>query len=236
LKISMIVICLTLDKLDFLIKMAGKNVLAVGAHADDVEIGCGGTVALHVRNGDNVIILVMAESFYTYYNGTVLRTKEEAEREESDAARILGAKELINLGFKTKEVPYSVEAIEAINEVIDKYNIDIIYTHWYHDTHQDHTRTTQSVLAAGRYVKNILMYEPEYPAGRSYLGFRNQYYVDITSTFDIKMEALKQHRSQVKKYGDNFLEAVEARARHRGYEIGSRYAECFEVVRLLGEI
>jgi len=80
------------------------------------------------------------------------------------------------------------------------------------------------------------MYEPEYPAGRSYLGFRNQYYVNISSTFDIKMEALKWYKSQVKKYGDNFLEAVEARARHRGYEIGNKYAECFEVVRLLGEI
>ena len=213
-----------------------KNVLAVGAHADDVEIGCGGTVALHARNGDNVIILIMAESSYTHYDGTVLRSKEEGEIEEREAARILGAKELINLGFKTKEVPYSVEAIEAINKIIDKYNIDIIYTHWYHDTHQDHKRTTQSVLAAGRYVKNILMYEPEYPAGRSYLGFRNQYYVDITQTFHIKMEALKQHKSQVKKYGKDFLEAVEARARHRGYEIGSKYAECFEVVRILGEI
>ena len=211
-----------------------RNVLAVGAHADDVEIGCGGTVALHVRNGDNVIILIMAESSYTYYDGTVLRTKEEGEIEERNAAKVLGAK-LINLGFKTKEVPYSRESVEAINEIIDKYGIDIIYTHWYHDTHQDHQRTTQSVLSAGRYVKNILMYEPEYPAGRSYLGFRNQYYVDITSTFDIKMEALKQHKSQIKKYGDNFLEAVEARARHRGYEIGSKYAECFEVVRLLGE-
>ena len=215
--------------------MKNKNVLAVGAHADDVDIGCGGTVALHARNGDNVIILLMAESSYTYYDGRVFRTKEEGEIEERNAAKVLGAK-LINLGFKTKEVPYSRESVEAINEIIDKYGIDIIYTHWYHDTHQDHQRTTQSVLSAGRYVKNILMYEPEYPAGRSYLGFRNQYYVDITSTFNIKMEALKQHKSQVKKYGDNFLEAVEARARHRGYEIGSKYAECFEVVRLLGEI
>ena len=214
--------------------MKNKNILAVGAHADDVDIGCGGTVALHARNGDNVIILLMAESSYTYYDGRVFRTKEEGEIEERNAAKVLGAK-LINLGFKTKEVPYSRESVEAINEIIDKYGIDIIYTHWYHDTHQDHQRTTQSVLAAGRYVKNILMYEPEYPAGRSYLGFRNQYYVDITSTFNIKMEALKQHKSQVKKYGDNFLEAVEARARHRGYEIGSKYAECFEVVRLLGE-
>ena len=213
-----------------------KNVLAVGAHADDVEIGCGGTVARHAKNGDNVIILIMAESSYTYYDGTVLRTKEEGEIEEESAAKLLGAKKLINRGFRTKEVPYSAESIEAINEIIDRYNIDTIYTHWYHDTHQDHRRTTQAVLSAGRFVKNIVMYEPEYPAGRSYSGFHNQYYVDITSTFELKMEALKQHKSQIKKYGDNFLEAVEARARHRGYEIGNKYAECFEVLRLLGEI
>lgn len=215
--------------------MSGKNVLAVGAHADDVEIGCGGTVALHVKNGDNVIILIMAESSYTYYDGTVLRTKEEWQTEEEDGAKVLGAK-LINLGFETKNVPYSSETVEAINEIIDRYNIDVIYTHWYHDTHQDHRRTTQAVLSAGRYVKNILMYEPEYPAGRSYSGFHSQYYVDITSTFELKMEALKQHKSQIKKYGDDFLEAVEARARHRGYEIGNKYAECFEVLRLLGEV
>jgi LmbE family N-acetylglucosaminyl deacetylase len=217
------------------IKMTGKNILAVGAHADDVDIGCGGTVAQHAKNGDNIIILLMTKSFYTYYDGTVMRTQEEGEREEQESAKVLGAK-LINLGFETKKVPYSAETVEAINEVIDKYAIDIVYTHWYHDTHQDHRRTTQSVLSAGRYVKNILMYEPEYPAGRSYSGFHSQYYVDITATFEIKMEALKQHESQIKKYGDNFLEAVEARARHRGYEIGNKYAECFEVLRLLGEV
>jgi LmbE family N-acetylglucosaminyl deacetylase len=215
--------------------MTGKNILAIGAHADDVEIGCGGTVARHVKNGDTVILLVMAESSYTYYDGTVLRTREEVELEEKNAAKVLGAKP-INLGFKSKFVPYSGETVEAINEVIDKHNIDIIYTHWYHDTHQDHRRTTQSVLSAGRFVKDILMYEPEYPAGRSYSGFHSQYYVDITTTFEIKMEALKRHESQIKKYGADFLEAVEARARHRGYEIGNKYAECFEVLRLLGEV
>jgi LmbE family N-acetylglucosaminyl deacetylase len=218
------------------IKMTAKNVLAVGAHADDVEIGCGGTVALHAKNGDEVIILIMSESSYTYYDGRVLRTKEEGDLEEENAAKILGVKKLINLEFKTKEVPYSKESIEAINEIIDKYDIEIIYTHWYHDSHQDHRRTTQAVLSAGRYVKNILMYEPEYPAGRSYSGFHNQYYVDISSTFEQKMEALKQHKSQVKKYGNDFLDAVEARARHRGYETGNKYGECFEVLRLLGEI
>lgn len=216
--------------------MTKKNILAIGAHADDIEIGCGGTVALHSINRDNVYILVMTGSYYTNYDGTILRNKEEGDKEEEQGARILGGK-LLNLGFETKNVPFSQESIEAINKIIDTYNIDTIYTHWYHDTHQDHMRTTQSVLSAGRYVKNILMYEPEYPAGRSYLGFRNQYYIDISSTFETKMEALKQHKSQIEKYGEEkFLNAIEARARHRGYEIGNKYAECFEVIRQLGDI
>lgn len=215
--------------------LSKKNILAVGAHADDIEIGCGGTIAKHVLNGDNVTILIMAESSYNDYKGKVLRSIEEGIEEETEATKVLGAN-LINLGFKTKYVPFSAKSIEQINKIIDEKNIDTIYTHWYHDTHQDHIRTTQSVLAAGRYVSNILMYEPEYPAGRSYLGFRNQYYIDITDTFKIKMEALKCHKSQVQKFGDFFLEAVEARSKHRGYEIKTKYAECFEIIRLKSEI
>lgn len=210
-----------------------KNVLAVGAHADDVEIGCGGTIALHKKNGDDVYVLIMTESSCANYDGKILRTSQEAKEEEESAAEILGVK-LINLGFKNKDLPYSSETVEAVNEIIDRYNIDLIYTHWYHDTHQDHRRTTQSVLSAGRYVKNILMYEPEYPAGRSYSGFRNQWYADITPVFNVKMEALEQHKSQIKKFGgDYFLSAVKARAVNRGYEIGTQYAECYEVLRLL---
>jgi LmbE family N-acetylglucosaminyl deacetylase len=216
--------------------MAKRNVLAVGAHSDDIEIGCGGVVARHVKKGDNVYMLVMTMPEYTYYNGKVLRSRDEGERETINGAKVLGAK-LIQLNFETKKLPYSHETVEAINELIDKHNIDTIYTHWCHDTHQDHMRTTQSVISAGRFVPTILMYEPEYPAGRSYLGFRNQYYVDITKTFNIKMDAIKQHESQLRKYELNgFLEAIKARCRHRGYEIGKKYAECFEVLRLLGEV
>jgi LmbE family N-acetylglucosaminyl deacetylase len=211
------------------------NVLAVGAHPDDVEIGCGGTVAKHVSRGDNVIVVIMIEPVSFHYTGKSIRSKDEGHVESENAVDLMGAK-LINLGFKDKNVPYSQETIEAINKIIDDYKIDTIYTHWYHDTHQDHKRTTESVISAGRYVHNILMYEPEYPAGRSYLGFRNQYYVDISKEFQIKMDALKCHKSQILRYGDDFLKAVEARAIHRGYEISTKYAECFEVLRMMDSI
>ena len=216
--------------------MKARNVLAVGAHGDDIEIGCGGVVAKHAKAGDNVYMLVMTTPEYTNYDGTVLRGRAEGEIETVDGAKIMGAK-LVQLDFDTKNVPYNGESVEAINKVIDDYDIDTIYTHWLHDTHQDHMRTTKSVFSAARYVSTILMYEPEYPAGRSYLGFRNQYYVDISDTFEAKLEAIKKHVSQIKKYEPaGFLEAIEGRCRHRGYQIGRRYAETFEVLRMLDDI
>jgi len=212
-----------------------KNILAIGAHADDIEINCGGTVALHVKRGDNVIMLVMAEPFFTNYDGKVLRPKDVGDSEEKKAAQILGAK-VINLGFKDNNVLYSVETIEAINKIIDQYKIDTIYTHWHHESNQDHSRTAHATISAGRYIPNILMYEPMFPNGKTYESFRSQIYVDITSTFDLKIEALKCHKSQIEKFGSGFLEAIEGRARYRGYEIGSKYAESYEVIRAVNEI
>jgi len=212
-----------------------KNILAIGAHADDVEIGCGGTIALHVMKGDFVIIIVMAEPFFTNYDGIVLRPKDIGKSEEKNAAKVLGAK-VINLGFKDNSVMYSVETIEAINRIIDKYEIDTVYTHWHHESNQDHSRTAHATISAARYTPNILMYEPMYPNGKTYETFRSQIYIDVTSTFNIKMRALKCHKSQVEKFGSDFLDAVEARARYRGYEIRCRYAESFEVIRAVNEI
>jgi LmbE family N-acetylglucosaminyl deacetylase len=211
-----------------------KNILAIGAHADDVEIGCGGTVAMHVKQGDNVILLIMAEPFFTNYDGDVLRSLEDGEIEMKDAADVLDVK-LINIGFKDKSIMYSVETIEEINRVIDEYEIDTIYTHWHHDSNQDHSKTTHAVISAARNIPNILMYEPMHPNGKTYTTFRSQVYVDITPTFDIKMDSLKCHKSQIKKFGSGFLDAIEARARYRGYEIGSKYAESFEVIRAVVE-
>lgn len=207
-----------------------KNILAIGAHADDIEINCGGTVALHVKRGDNVIILVMAEPFFTNYDGKVLRPRDIGDSEEKKAAQILGAK-VINLGFKDNSVLYSVETIEAINKIIDQYKIDTVYTHWHHESNQDHSRTAHATISAARYIPNILMYEPMFPNGKTYESFRSQIYVDITSTFELKMDALKCHKSQIEKFGNGFLEAIEGRARYRGYEIGCKYAESYEVIR-----
>ena len=78
------------------------------------------------------------------------------------------------------------------------------------------------------------MYEPITPSGRSYVGFRPQFYISIDDTIERKLQALRQHRSEYTKYGEQWIEGVEARSRYRGYEMGARYGETFEVSRLEG--
>ncbi|MEA3457335.1 MAG: PIG-L family deacetylase, partial [Candidatus Thermoplasmatota archaeon] len=133
------------------------NVLAIGAHFDDIELGCGGSVVKHVKNKDNVYMYVLTNSGYEDYDGTIMRTKDVALEEGRNAASILGV-DLICEGLKTKELRYSVDLIERINKIIDDLNIDLVYTHWVHDVHQDHSSVGRATLNAARHVPRILMY------------------------------------------------------------------------------
>jgi len=213
------------------------KIIAIGAHADDIEISCGGTIAKAVAKGHKVLMVVMTTSEYTDYTGKVLRSREEAAEEGKKAAEILRA-ELRILNFPTKDVPYNSKSVEALDEIFNEFQPDIILTHWPHDTHQAHQATALASISAARYFNTILMYEPMMPSGRSYHGFRPQVYIDISQYNDIKKEALKAHKSQYKKYGDAYwLNAVEARARLRGFEMQSKteaceFAECYEVMRM----
>lgn len=207
------------------------KLLAIGAHLDDIELACGGTLARAIQNGHEVSMVVLSDSSYTLYNGKVMRTKSNAIREGKEAAKILGVKNFEIWNFPTKDIPYDSKVVEKLDKKINVFKPDIIFTHWPFDTHKSHQNTALSSISAARYQNSILMYEPITPAGRSYVGFRPQVYVDISDFIDQKLEALKAHKTEYKKYGEEWLEGVKARATYRGFEIGKKYAESFEVMR-----
>jgi LmbE family N-acetylglucosaminyl deacetylase len=208
------------------------SIVAVGAHLDDIELGCGGTLAAARANGADVHMIVMSRSAYANYDGSTLRTEEQAVAEGQAAAAIIGVTSIDILDFPTKDIPYDVSSVEALNRRFDGLRPDLIITHSPHDTHQSHRAVADATISAGRHYQSILMYEPIFPSGRSYVPFRPQAYVDITDHVDVKEDALRAHRSQWEKYGDSWLEAVRGRSRIRGYDIGTQHAEAFEVVRL----
>lgn len=211
--------------------MTKRNILAIGAHFDDIELGVGGTIARHVAAGDNVIMLVVTNSAYYNYDGTTVRTEEVAAQEGAAAAKILGVNLLISLGMETKTLKYGFELIEAINKVIDENNIDLVYTHWDKDVHQDHSAIGRATFNAARHVKNILMYQSNWY--HTSTEFRGNYYSDISDFMDIKVLSVEAHANEVAKFGPKWIKFFENENANAGQKIGCEFAECFEVVKVL---
>lgn len=206
--------------------------LAIGAHLDDIELACGGTLAKAIDHGHDVRMVVLSESDYVNYRGEVLRTKAQARREGRQAAAILGVRDLVVLKNPAKDIPYHWKVVEQIEAHIDDFRPDHIFTHWTFDTHQAHQGVALSTVSAARRHPSVLMFEPISPSGRSYVGYRPQMYIDIGDWMGKKLDSLRAHETQYSKYGQGWIDAIEARAKHRGFEGGCAYAESFEVLRL----
>lgn len=208
------------------------KLMVIGAHSDDAEIACGGTIAKAVASGHEVRLLVLSHSAFANYDGEIRRTREQAKSESEAAAEILGLNGIETLDYPTADVPYGSEIVGRIEGHIDAFGPDVILAHWPNDTHQDHRRGGLASISAARWYPSLLMFEPMMPSGRSYAPFRPQIYVDVSEFVDKKVDALKAHVSQYRRFGDDWIEAVQARSRLRGFEMGVRYAEAFEAVRL----
>ena len=207
------------------------NVLAVGAHFDDVELGCGGTLGLHVRRGDRVTIYVATHSGYSAPDGRVIRSREVARDEGERGAEILGA-ELLCGDWETNKLIYGDPLVCSVLEIVEQYGIDAIYTHWTEDAHQDHRALAQASITAGKHVPRILMYQSNlYDGGEAFTG---NFYVDIGETVDQKNAAIAAHESELGRVGGRWLDVFMAKAQVDGYRAGVSYAEAFMAVKYFG--
>lgn len=209
------------------------KIFAIGAHLDDIEIACGGTLAKAVESGHYVRVLIMSKSGYTNKEGKVQRANDVAVREGLEALHTLGIEDIEILDFPTKDIPFQSDIVNAIDLRIAAFKPDIIFTHHPFDTHQAHEGVAKATIAAARRMNTVFFYEPITPSGRSYVAFKPHLYVDIESVLDKKIASLKCHRSEYNKFGaEDWIEGVRCRCGFRGYEIGKKFAEAFEILRL----
>jgi LmbE family N-acetylglucosaminyl deacetylase len=200
------------------------KVLAVGAHPDDVELGCGAALLAHRARGDSVALLVLTGGEH----GPQGQSSRVSEQEI--AASILGA-ELFWGGFEDGAVPEGRAGVAVIEEAIRATGADVVYTHFPRDSHQDHRSAAAATLAAGRQVSRILMYETP-----SSLGFAPTVFVDAAPYLTGKLKALRAHVSQVLQNQMVDLDAVSAQARFRGFQARLRHAEAFETERFAWDL
>jgi len=207
------------------------KVLVISAHADDAELGVGGTIAKHVDASDDVTILLVTHSGYETYEGTVVRSRDTAMREAHLAGEILGVSDIMCLDYDTKYVKYGVQLIEDLNRAIDKIKPDIIYTHWDGDVNQDHSAIARATVVAARNVPRILMYTSNWY--KSTFTFDGRFYIDISDFIDQKTRAIGAHKSEVEKRGISWVEFFKNQCNQRGVEVGVEYAELFKIIKWL---
>jgi len=200
------------------------NVLALGAHPDDVEYGCGGMLTKYAQRGHGVYLFIASDG--EHGGDPVVR-----RREQDDAAVALGAAKIFWGGYPDTEVPLNRALIVRIEEVIREVTPRMIFVNHPDDTHQDHRNLAQCTLSATRYVPNFLFYE-----GPTTVNFTPNCFTDIEKVLDRKLAALEAHHSQVSKTNIedlSILELAKSSANFRGIQGRVKYAEAFQSVRLL---
>lgn len=201
-----------------------SNILAFGAHPDDIELGCAGTLLKHAKVGNKVYLCVLS-------TGQLGGNPRKRKKEQEEAAKRLGVKELIWGNWQDTKFEMTHETVSFIEKISAKVKPYEIYVNYYNDTHQDHKVLAQCVISATRYNKRVLFYE-DYTS----FDFDPDVFVDIEEVLEKKIQVMEAFQSQItRKFpsGPQMLDGIKAVARFRGFQAKIHYAEAFKPIRYL---
>jgi LmbE family N-acetylglucosaminyl deacetylase len=199
------------------------NILAIGAHPDDIELGCGGLLLKAVKQGHNV-------SMYTLTNGSHSGDPVQRVHESQQSAKTIGVQHLFFDNFEDTRLQLNSDLINHIEFIINKVKADVVYTHSMVDTHHDHKAIAMATIEAGRHVPNILAYEM--PVTKD---FKPQVYYNISDVIDDKINLINLFISQRDKM---FIKAsaikglAQYRALQSRLDTSITSVESFEVLKL----
>lgn len=199
------------------------NILAIGAHPDDIEFGCGGTLIKYSQKGHNVFLMILTLGEMGGDGGV-------RKGEQLASSKILGAKEVYFGKYKDTKLPLDQGLIDSIEKILKIVKPDFIFVNYFDDTHQDHRHLAQATISATRYIRNVLLYEV--PTTQN---FSPNVFVNIEDVLKEKLAALQAHNSQVLKTnieGLPITEIAKSSANFRGIQGRVKYAEGFISVRL----
>ncbi len=201
------------------------NILAIGAHPDDIEYGCGGTL-LKMSSQEQVRLFYFIATKGELSGGASVREKEQEE-----AARLLKVEKIYWGGFKDANFSVGRDLIGKLEEVISEIRPEVIFVNYPQDTHQDHRYLADCTVVASRYCKKVVYYE-DYTS----VNYEPDIFVDISDVLGEKVKLLECHKSQIERVyptGLDIVESTRAVASFRGFQAKVKYAEGFKALRYL---
>ncbi len=214
------------------------DIVAYGAHPDDLELAAGGTLALHCLKGYKVVGVDMTAGEMSA-NGTPVIRREEALR----AGEIIGLQARLNLGLPDLGVRVEEEQVRIVVESIRKLKPRIILTQYWESHHPDH-ENTGLLLTKAFFLASLAKYRTDSPPHQANAIYyydlppyvRPGFIVNITDVYDVKMEALRAHASQFSLQAGSvptqlnqadFLTGIKARDAQWGWRSSCTYGEAF---------
>jgi len=204
-----------------------KNILVLAPHTDDGELGLGGSINQFIEQGKNVTYVAFStaeESVPKRFPKDILKT------EVRKATKVLGIKEnnLLIFNYQVRKLSYvRQEILEELIKIRNKTNFDLVFIPSLNDIHQDHTTIAQEGLRAFKNT-TLLGYELIW----NNVTFNTQCFIKLQEKhIRSKVNALKMYESQGSRdyLSEDFIFSL---ARSRGVQVGCKFAEAFEVVRL----
>lgn len=206
------------------------NVLAVGAHFNNIEVGCSGALLKHAQKGDKIILFVAATA--GMFNSERAETGKDdiVFRDAQEAGELIGGK-LVFGGFETLHLEFDDPLNVKLVHLIEKEKIDLIYTHFPDDPQHDHRSLARSVIHAGRRVPRMLGYRCNwYESERPFIP---NFFVDISDVWEKKEEAMRIYTSDAGKVREERIAFFKNDAENNGRQNGVTYAEGFQIIKWL---
>lgn len=192
----------------------GRVILAVGAHPDDIELGCGGFLLKAKDDGAKIFGLILTEG------GRGLEGQGDRRHEQVRAARFMDFEDFWVYDFPDTTLTEHYRGIkDAIEAKVQKTGATVILTHTPVDIHSDHKAVFEATKEAARNVATVFCYEDVSTPKE----FVPNYFSDITGYIDDKIRLIAFHRTQGRKFYMD-PEGIRGRAAHRGLQCGIQYA------------
>lgn len=205
------------------------KILAIGAHFDDVELGCGGTLLKHKERGDDISIIVITHSGYESPTTNSVRSKDQAKLEGEKCAKMLGASLICCDKEPTVLVPTEKFVLE-VEHIVSKIKPDRVYTHRPNDSHADHAAVGYVSLRACRKCDEILLYRSNWFVTDG--TQEDNFYVDISPFMEQKINLIRVYESEMKKVNYSWIDFVKKQNYATGAKVGVKFAETFHFVKM----
>jgi len=223
------------------------KILVIAAHPDDEVLGCGGTIARLVKEGQDVYIAILGEGITSRYKQgeQVNSAVEQLHATSRNVAKMLGAKDFFSYRLPDNRfdtLPL-LDVVKIVEDLVARLTPQIIYTHHGGDLNVDHAVVNRAVLTAtrpmqGNQVRDIYAFEipssTEWSFQRFEPAFRPNFFLDISTTIETKLNALSQYDTEVRTFPHpRSPEAIRSNAARWGSVVGCEAAEAFELIRAI---